>query len=111
MGTNNSKSKIVENQTCKLHAINSNRYSSLSRPHSIVSSCTHENDSNTFHLFNQKRRICSKEKVLILGLDGVGKTDFFTQFISQDKQRSKVEPFPRPTLGKSNHFQCKRKKE
>jgi GTPase SAR1 family protein len=41
-----------------------------------------------------------EKKVLILGLDGVGKTDLFTRLIRQNKGRAKFDPLPRPTIGK-----------
>ena len=87
---------IHSNLTPILRSNNSNHSSSISRPQSILSICTPKND------FFDKRRQCSKKKVLILGLDGVGKTDLFTRLVSADRQRSKVGPFPRPTLGKFN---------
>jgi GTPase SAR1 family protein len=41
-----------------------------------------------------------KKKVLMLGLDGVGKTDLFTRLICHEKQLTKINPLPRPTIGK-----------
>jgi len=43
-----------------------------------------------------------KKKILLLGLDGAGKTDLFQHLISNDKQNLKIEPLPKPTLGKSS---------
>ena len=47
-----------------------------------------------------RRRSCMKKKVLILGLDGVGKTDLFTRLIRQEKQESKCHLLSQPTIGK-----------
>lgn len=48
----------------------------------------------------KKRRLCSKKKVLILGLDRSGKTDLFYRLISCDKPSLKIDAFPQPTMGK-----------
>ena len=52
------------------------------------------------HIQKTRRRLCSKKKVLILGLDGVGKTDLFRQLVSEDKPGPKKDSVYRPTLGK-----------
>jgi len=96
MGTINSKSSS-NNIT---HSKNYNRISSLSRPPSWGSAGAHQNGSNNIHLFNIRQRSCLKKKVLILGLDGVGKTDLFGRIISNYKQGYKIDSLPRPTIGK-----------
>jgi hypothetical protein len=95
MGTINSKSS-----NNIIHSKNYNRFSSFSRPPSYLSSYTHQNGSNDINLFNNRRRSCLKKKVLILGLDGVGKTDLFGRIISYYKQGYKIDLLPRPTIGK-----------
>ncbi len=94
MGSINSKSTDVNNYTNKFSTKDYHRFSSNSRPSSL---CT-----NTNHVqhFNNKRRLCLKKKVLILGLDGVGKTDLFIRLVSQDKQEIKINSLSRPTIGK-----------
>ncbi|CAF1342012.1 unnamed protein product [Adineta ricciae] len=46
-----------------------------------------------------KRRLCSKKKVLMLGLDRSGKTDLFHRLISCDQPSLKIDAFPQPTMG------------
>jgi len=46
--------------------------------------------------FYPKQRLCMKKKVLLLGLDAVGKTDLFTRLISPKKI---INPLPQPTIG------------
>ncbi len=97
MGSINSKSTDVNNYTKKFPTKDYHRFSPNSRPSSLLSLCT-----NTNHVqhFNNKRRLCLKKKVLILGLDGVGKTDLFIRLVSQDKQEIKINSLSRPTIGK-----------
>jgi ribosome biogenesis GTPase A len=97
MGSMNSKST---NNVNILSPKNSNRLSSISRPRSLLSSCNYRNHDKDFRRFYSKRRLCSKKKVLILGLDGVGKTDLFNRLICSSKQESKTDSPPQPTIGK-----------
>jgi hypothetical protein len=100
MGSINSKSTNDNNYSNRFHTTNYNRYSLLSQPPSFLSSCTHQNDSKDIQHCDIKRRFCLKKKVLILGLDGVGKTDLFTRLISPDQEKFKIHSLPRPTIGK-----------
>jgi hypothetical protein len=110
MGSIHSKSTDVNNYTKRFQTKNYHRFSSLTGSPSFLSSCTNTNDSNYVQHLHNKQRLCLKKKVLILGLDGVGKTDLFTRIISQDKQGMKIDPLPRPTIGKFilsiDDFQC-----
>ncbi|CAF1092815.1 unnamed protein product [Rotaria sordida] len=99
MGSINSKSSHENNCSNTLQIKHYNRFSSLSRLQSLLSSCHHQRDDNDFQCFNNKERSCSKKKVLILGLDGVGKTELFTRLICYDKKRLKIDSLPRPTIG------------
>jgi hypothetical protein len=100
MGSINSKSSNKNYYSNIINSKNYNRFSSFSRSQSFLSSCTNHTDSNDIHYFDRKRRLCSKKKVLILGLDGVGKTDLFTRLIFHSKSRYKINSLPRPTIGK-----------
>lgn len=102
MGSLNSKSSNEKESSKIISSKNYNRFSSFSRPHSFLSSCTNDHDSNYIQYSDHKRRLCLKKKVLILGLDGVGKTDLFTRLISYHKQGYKRNSLPRPTIG--NNF-------
>ncbi len=64
------------------------------------SSCNHRKTHIYSREFDNKQRLCMKKKVLILGLDGVGKTDLFTRLICHDKQSTKIHSLPQPTIGK-----------
>jgi ribosome biogenesis GTPase A len=97
MGSMNSKST---NNVNILSSKNSYRLSSISRPRSSLSSWNYRHHHNDFRRFYTKRRLCLKKKVLILGLDGVGKTDLFNRLISSNKQESKTDSPPQPTIGK-----------
>jgi GTPase SAR1 family protein len=50
--------------------------------------------------FHRKVRSSIKRKVLVLGLDGVGKTDLFTRIIRHYKEESKMDFLAGPTMGK-----------
>jgi len=100
MGLINSKSSKNNNYSNIFHLKNSNDFPSSSHPQSFLSLCTHQNHPNNIHHFDNKRRLCLKKKVLLLGLDGVGKTDLFTRLISHYKQGLKIKSLPRPTTGK-----------
>lgn len=102
MGSLYSKSSHEKDSSKIIQSKNYNRFSSFSRSQSFLSSCTDENDLNQIRCFDHKRRLCSKKKVLILGLDGVGKTDLFTRLISYFKPGYKANSLPRPTIGKLN---------
>jgi GTPase SAR1 family protein len=65
----------------------------------LLTSCQRKNDHIDIHEFSNKQRLCMKKKVLMLGLDGVGKTDLFNRLICQDQQSSKSNPSPQPTMG------------
>jgi hypothetical protein len=102
MGSINSKSTVNNNYSNIFPLKNSDRSSSLSRPQSLLPSNSEHKNSIHFRCCcccNQPR-VCLKKKVLILGLDGVGKTDLFTRLIRQNKGRAKFDPLPRPTIGK-----------
>ncbi len=64
------------------------------------SSCNHRKTHIYSREFDNKQRLCMKKKVLMLGLDGVGKTDLFTRLIRHDKQSTKIHSLPQPTIGK-----------
>lgn len=57
--------------------------------------------------FHNKQRLCMKKKVLMLGLDGGGKTDLFNRLICQNKKLTKPNSRSEPTIGK---FLYKKKK-
>jgi flagellar biosynthesis GTPase FlhF len=89
MGKINSKSK------------NNYRFQTLSHSQSLLlSSCNQKNIHIDFREFDNKQRFCMKKKVLILGLDGVGKTDLFARLIFHNKQSTKINSLPQPTIGK-----------
>lgn len=97
----NSKSTHSHHWTNVFPAKNYTRYPSLSRPQPFVSSSgTPKPDFTWTPQLSSKRRLCTKKKVLILGLDGVGKTDLFRRLISADRQDWKIDAQPRPTLGR-----------
>ncbi|UJR38343.1 hypothetical protein I4U23_031013 [Adineta vaga] len=74
--------------------------SKLIHSHSILSSCgSFRKNENYFRTSRNKRRVCSKKKVLILGLDRSGKTDLFHRLLSYNKPSLKIESFPQPTMG------------
>jgi hypothetical protein len=100
MGSINSKSTVNNNYSNIFPLKNSDRSSSLSRPQSLLSSNSEHHNSIYFRCCCNQRRVCLKKKVLILGLDGVGKTDLFTRLISDDKPEIKIDSLPRPTMGK-----------
>lgn len=58
----------------------------------------------TFPTFRLKTRLSTKKKVLLLGLDGVGKTHLFTRLISDENQSSKSQSLPQPTIGWLSKF-------
>ena len=64
---------------------------------SLLSSCGSFRSKDKYL---KKRRICSKKKVLMLGLDRSGKTDLFYRLISCDQPSLKIDAFPQPTMGK-----------
>ncbi|CAF2527991.1 unnamed protein product [Rotaria sp. Silwood2] len=99
MGSINSRPIHENNYSNNLHRKHYNRFLSLSCLQSLLSSFNHRSSDNDFHRFNNKQRSCSKKKVLILGLDGVGKTELFTQLIRHDKKKLKIDSLPRPTIG------------
>jgi GTPase SAR1 family protein len=78
--------------------------------HSSSSLCHRKKSPINICDFHNKSNLCMKKKVLILGLDGVGKTDLFTRLISHEKQSTKINPLPRPTIGKSSFPMVRRKK-
>ena len=100
MGSILSKSTIEKNNFGIFRTKKYNCWSSLSFSKSILSACIHKNDQNDLDQFDSQQRRCSKKKVLILGLDGVGKTDLFTRLINHQKKRLKVDSLSRPTIGK-----------
>jgi hypothetical protein len=100
MGSFNSKSIDKRNYSNIFPLKNSDRSSSLSRPQTLLSSPSQKTDSINFRHCHNQRRVCLKRKVLILGLDGVGKTDLFMRLISDDKTGIKIDSLPRPTIGK-----------
>lgn len=74
-------------------------YSNLSNPRILVSSI--EPKAKRSFLGQICHRVdVKKRKVLILGLDGVGKSNFFGKLIQHYKQIPKYETLPRPTIGK-----------
>ncbi|CAF3406129.1 unnamed protein product [Rotaria sp. Silwood1] len=99
MGSINSKPTHENNYSNTLQRKHYNRFSLLSCLQPLPSSFNHQSDENDIHRFNDRRRSCLKKKVLILGLDGVGKTDLFTKLICHDKKRLKIDSLPRPTIG------------
>ncbi|CAF1236675.1 unnamed protein product [Adineta steineri] len=99
MGSINSKS-INDNNYVNIHpSKKSHRLSLFNRHRSILSSCSYKTDDNDLRSIFNKRRICSKKKILILGLDGSGKTDLFNRLISDKKQELKNDSPPQPTMG------------
>ena len=100
MGSINSKSPGKQVNSNRFYTKTPSRYSSFSRPQSFLSGYTQKSSSSCAQPFNNKRRSCLKRKVLMLGLDGVGKTDLFTRLISDEKQGLKIDSLPQPTLGK-----------
>ena len=88
MGTINSKSTASYQNLFPTK--NQNRSTNFPTRQSVLSCCS------------TKQHLCLKKKILLLGLDGAGKTDLFQHLISNDKQNLKIEPLPKPTLGKNS---------
>ncbi|UJR07795.1 hypothetical protein I4U23_012077 [Adineta vaga] len=74
-------------------------FSFISRTQSLLTSCHSKHKHIDLSLFLTKGHLRTKKKVLMLGLDGVGKTDLFTRLISHDKQTTKPDSLPQPTIG------------
>jgi small GTP-binding protein len=68
----------------------------MSHSQLFLSSCHEKRIPIDFCEFHNKQRLCMKKKVLMLGLDGVGKTDLFTRLISYQKQSTRTN---QPTIG------------
>ncbi|CAF0935695.1 unnamed protein product [Rotaria sordida] len=115
MGMINSKAKYknlsnTSNIKCNY------RFPTISHAPSSASLCKRKTNHIDFSEFYNKQRLCMKKKVLILGLDGVGKTDLFTRLTCDRKQSSKFKSLPHPTIGYnvetiklySRHF-CRRR--
>jgi GTPase SAR1 family protein len=66
----------------------------------ISSSCKPINNHIDFHEIYNKQRLCMKKKVLMLGLDGGGKTDLFNRLVCDDKKSSRINSSAQPTIGK-----------
>jgi hypothetical protein len=99
MGMINTKSKF--NNISNTSAMKSNyRFPTTSHSRSLLTSCHQKTNYINFQEFYNKERLCMKKKVLILGLDGVGKTDLFTRLIRHNKQPATINSLPRPTIGK-----------
>ena len=101
MGSISSKSIQEKNYSNIFQLKYCNQPSTLSCSPTLLLTCnrTSDDDNDIYHLY-QRRRFCSKKKVLILGLDGVGKTDLFTKLICYHKKGLKFDSLPRPTIGK-----------
>lgn len=106
MGSNNSKSTSQKNYSDTLPVQNRDPLSSLPRTKFSLQSHKYETNAESCSCFSSKQRSCSKKKILILGLDGVGKTELFTRLICCDKRKLKIDSLPRPTIGKS-YFKTK----
>ena len=89
MGMINSKSKL-----------NNYRFPTISPSALFLSSCQRKTNHIDNHELPNKQRMCMKKKVLILGLDGVGKTDLFNRLICDNKEPLKLDSTPQPTIGK-----------
>lgn len=76
------------------------RFLTISHSSSLLALCRQKKSPIDICDFHNKQRLCMKKKVLMLGLDGVGKTDLFTRLICHEKQLTKINPLPRPTIGK-----------
>jgi GTPase SAR1 family protein len=72
----------------------------MSHSHLLLSSYNQKRPHIDFREFHNKQRLCMKKKVLMLGLDGVGKTDLFARLTSHNKQSTKINSLPQPTIGK-----------
>ncbi|CAF1092419.1 unnamed protein product [Adineta ricciae] len=71
----------------------------ISRTQSLITSCHSKHKHLDWTLLLNKGHVRTKKKVLMLGLDGVGKTDLFSRLVCQDKQTSKADSLPQPTMG------------
>jgi GTPase SAR1 family protein len=83
----------------KINSKYKTRFSIISRTQSLLSSYKFLNYRIGLGELNIKKRSCATKKVLMLGLDGVGKTDLFTRLICHDKQSLKLDSLPHPTIG------------
>ncbi|CAF1357558.1 unnamed protein product [Rotaria magnacalcarata] len=99
MGLSKSKSININNYLNTTEIENYKRSLSAPGTQVLLPSYRYENNNNDFNDLDRKQRSCLKKKVLILGLDGVGKTELFTQLICWDKKKLKIDSLPRPTLG------------
>ena len=79
----------------KINSKYRSRFSTTSHFQPLLSS----SDSKRFPTLHSKRRLSTKKKVLLLGLDGVGKTHLFTRLISDEKQPITLQSLPQPTIG------------
>ncbi|CAF3975849.1 unnamed protein product [Adineta steineri] len=95
-----------------------NQLSIISHTQSLLSSCHSKRKHIDLSVFISKERLRTKKKVLMLGLDGVGKTDLFSRLICHEKQTTTAttKSLPQPTMGYNvetikvhcNHF-CHRR--
>jgi hypothetical protein len=100
MGKINSKTKYNHISNTSYTKYNY-RFPTISRSQSLLfSSWNQKAPPIDFGQFHNKQRLCMKKKVLMLGLDGVGKTDLFARLTCHDKQSSRINHLPQPTIGK-----------
>ena len=83
----------------KSHSKYNDRLSIISHTQSLLSTCRSKHKHIHFSTLISKERLRTKKKVLMLGLDGVGKTDLFTRLVAEDRQVPKTNSFPQPTMG------------
>ena len=76
----------------------------LSPPRAFALDSEEKTTSHCLRDYCKSRRSGLKRKVLLLGLDGVGKTNLFARLIQHYNQSEKFEPFSRPTVGKLKVF-------
>ncbi|CAF3259910.1 unnamed protein product [Rotaria socialis] len=97
MGMINSKSKYI---TCsnKSDIKCSYRFPTIFHSGSLISLRNRKLKYIDFEFYN-RQRFCMKKKVLILGLDGVGKTDLFNRLICPTNQLPKLHSLSQPTVG------------
>ncbi|CAF2514887.1 unnamed protein product [Rotaria sp. Silwood2] len=97
MGIINSTAKYNDSNTSNIKC--NYRFPTICNARSSVLLCKRKTNYIDFCEFYNKQRLCMKKKVLILGLDGVGKTDLFTRLTCDTRQSSKLKSLPQPTIG------------